>query len=329
MKKYTSVLPIELDRENTYDQMIEEYKKRLTVSSMVTITFLNESGVGDGVTKDAYTEFFHQWYQKLEGFSQKIPASKSDSDDEELEIVGKIITHAFILYGVFPLQLCKSSVKYNLFGTVDKEDIVESFLQFVPTKEAEMLKNLQLYGKEPEDPQALSDIWTDLSVTSKPTKENITGLIYQAGKEALVRRPHFSLQSVARGMGHFWKKTGPVMIDAIYSNLNPTPAKLIKCFDYTESTAHEGMLITWLCRFIRCCTDDELRRFLRLLTGAEVLSPKAKLKVIFVDLNRDHIRPQSKTCFGILYLARQYLSFSDMKNNFLKYMHLGSFALFD
>ena len=57
------------------------------------LAFQGESGVGEGVTKDIYDKFFHCFYEKGEGYNEKVPAATILS--EELEIFGKIVTHAF------------------------------------------------------------------------------------------------------------------------------------------------------------------------------------------------------------------------------------------
>ena len=52
--------------------------------------------------------FYSTLYPLFEGANEKVPLSNFKT--EELEIIGKIITHAFIIHGIFPVQICKSSL---------------------------------------------------------------------------------------------------------------------------------------------------------------------------------------------------------------------------
>ena len=46
----------------------------------------------------------------MEGELEHVPVKNMDED--ELESVGKIITHAYVQYGLFPLGLSKVSMKH-------------------------------------------------------------------------------------------------------------------------------------------------------------------------------------------------------------------------
>ena len=71
--KFNKSLILEVDRENVFHELIEHYKKRNTCTSLVTIRFIGEDGVGDGVTRDAYSEFFQHMYTNMEGSHVKVP----------------------------------------------------------------------------------------------------------------------------------------------------------------------------------------------------------------------------------------------------------------
>ena len=101
--------PVEVKRDNIFHDILMIYKKRTTVSCKVAITFYQKQAFGDGVSA-----FFKTWYKEMDGEHEKVP-SKTNMDDDDLEISGKIITHAFIQFGIFPVKLCKCSMK-SLIG---------------------------------------------------------------------------------------------------------------------------------------------------------------------------------------------------------------------
>ena len=79
--------------------------------------------LGEGVTRDAYTLFFEHMYQSFfEGENEEILLSTVSP--EFLRKIGFIITNAFIHYEVFPVKLCKASLKNILFGRVNSSDLL-------------------------------------------------------------------------------------------------------------------------------------------------------------------------------------------------------------
>ena len=71
-------------------------------------TFEEEDAAGDGVCRDAFSAFYQKMYSKFDGGFCKVP-SRFD-EEEELEIIGKIIHAGFIQYDTFPVQLCKATL---------------------------------------------------------------------------------------------------------------------------------------------------------------------------------------------------------------------------
>ena len=59
-----------------------------------------------GVTKDAYSSFYEKVYEQFDGEFVKIPSLSMD--EEDLLLIGKIITHAFITQ--YLIQLCSIKI---------------------------------------------------------------------------------------------------------------------------------------------------------------------------------------------------------------------------
>ena len=152
-----------LSRENIYEEMIGFYQKRTTVLHRIEFKFEGEQAVGDRVNRDAYSEFFEALYRKMEGELERVPMNNMDED--ELETVGKIITHAYVQYGLFPLGLSKVAMKHALFGidtAINDKELVSSFHKFITPAESDKINDL-LKGKN-IDVQALIDIFGDYGV---------------------------------------------------------------------------------------------------------------------------------------------------------------------
>ena len=202
-------------------------------------------------------------------------------------------------------------------------------MQFLPAREAEIVANFK--NGSLTDTQPIQDMLSDSHIFALPTPSNMDELILKAGKITLIRNPYHGMQSIVKGMGPFWKKLNSEHIDAMYANLCPTAENVISNLRTLEKSQHEGKIVIWLIRFLRSCSQSQLKKFLRLVTGAEVLMPTSNIQVQFVDNpgSLDHIRPQSETCFKILNLPRQYYSLTHLRDNFLCYMEKGSFAIMD
>ena len=319
-EKITKEVIFEVNRNNIYNDMIALYRKRNIMLNCVKLTFKDENAIGDGVSRDAYSEFFQAVYQKMEGEFVKIPANRLDDDD--LEIIGKIIHHAFVLYDIFPMQLSKAAFQYYLFDNVDKNDLVESFLGFITPTEREMIEN---FGKDSvRHKQAVMDILSDYSIFENPTDDNLTRLLEMAANIALIRQPCYPMRIIVSGMGPFWKNLECAMIQSLYFCNMASAEDIISSLEVVESNNQDRKITTWLHRYIRSCSRIELGRFLRFVTGAETTNSKSVIKVQYVNpnqSNQSHPHPFAQTCFRILILPRSYSSFHHLKENMNIYIN--------
>ena len=71
-----------------------------------------------------------------------------------LETVGRIVSHAFILVGMFPVNICKASWHLMLTGTVSTETIMISFLGHMTEREMNVIEKV-IEGKVLSDIDAL------------------------------------------------------------------------------------------------------------------------------------------------------------------------------
>ena len=310
-KLSTKEVIVEVSRQNVYDDMISVYKKRNVSTHLLSVTFKDEVAVGDGVTRDVYSAFFHAMQQKMDGSFQLVP--QPNFDEDELSIVGEIITHAFLQCEVYPLEICKSSLKYCIFGDVDFNELISSFMQFITPKEAEIIDKFK--RGDMVDAQPIMDILTEYSIFSRPTPNNVSELLHRAANVALIRNPCFSFQRIIKGMGNFWKKLPMEVFDSIYVCTIPTPQTVINSLKSNEINKIDAKITTWLHRYIRSCTSTELAKFVRFITGSATFPPNTSIRVEFTNQPIAYLRPTSKTCFKILVLPRQYNSFKQMRDN--------------
>ena len=163
------------------------------------------------------------------------------------------------------------------------------------------------------------DIFSECRIFAKPTKENIDDLCHKAAHISLLRYPS-SMQAVVDGMGAFWKKVTEDMLVSLYSSTVPTAEGVIGALYVTENNVQDSKITTYLHRYIRACSDNELQAFLRFISGSTVLVPGDKIKVNYVHQSGDYIFPSVKTCFRILNLPGCYTSFAHFRQNLQKYI---------
>ena len=312
---------IEVRRECIYDDMLSIYSNSTIINEKVCLLFQGESGVGDGVTKDIYDKFFHCFYEKCEGYNEKVPSATIPSD--ELEIFGKIVTHAFIQYGQFPVQLSKASMIKSLYRDVNKEELLQSFYSHLPHREVMLIQ--QLMSNKIVDVQPIIDILSEYKIFVNPCKENIEKLCFTAANVALIRLPCFAFFGIVNGMGNFWKEVSKEMFLSIYSCIIPSNQAVLDCFQPNEVQQVDQKIFTWLCRFIRSCNQSELCSFVRYITGSSNLWPGEVIRVEFIDQPSAHLRPMSQTCFKILQLPRQYVTFTQLSTNISRYINNDEF----
>ena len=207
-------------------------------------------------------------------------------------------------------------------------ELCQSFFQFLTAEEANLIQSF--INKDHIEVQPIVDILCDHNIFDLPKPSNIMSLVLKASKKALIRDTAFSFQHLIEGLGLFWKKISTEMIDALYQLTVPSSSALIDNIEATKVNAQDQKVTTWLHRYLRSCTKDELVLFVRFVTGSNCYDPNTKIKVEYVNQPPDHLRPASKTCFKILILPRQYASFTRLRENLKFYIsNTGNWNVYD
>ena len=186
-------------------------------------------------------------------------------------------------------------------------------MNFVGIRERDILKeNLSTW--KASDKQLIWDILIDCDVKAIPNASNINTLVLEAAKTVFVRKPFFLLEKIKIGLGSFWTGICSAEIDSLYESFHVDNETVFNYFDFnTAITPTEERVSSYLQRWLRNATTNLLSLLLEFSTGSAIMSQGEVIKLIYVNRDPRHLKIGSKACFRILYLPRQYDSFSQFK----------------
>ena len=145
-------------------------------------------------------------------------------------------------------------------------------------------------------------------------------LCYSAERMPLIMLPSFTFQMIKKEMGDFWRGVSKSLFLSIYDCLVLNAEKVITSLDISEIQMQDQKITTWLHHYLRSSDEKTMLFVLHFATGSSTVIPKERIKVTYIDQPASHVHPLSATCFKILNLPRQYLSFSQFCDNLNKYI---------
>ena len=83
---------------------------------------------GDGVLREIYSLFWDTFLSESERDSEHTIPIIPSLDQEDYVSTGRIITHQFVLCGIFPIKVSQASMQHALLGNASEECKIDSFL---------------------------------------------------------------------------------------------------------------------------------------------------------------------------------------------------------
>jgi len=156
--------------------------------------------------------------------------------------------------------------------------------------------------------------------TRSPTIANFKGMLAQICRHVFLGKPLGLLYTMHRGVPNnhlaFWKSLTVSKFYQLYNALNATPTTVLHLLEEPEfENQAEADVYHYLTSFIGSCKTDELRSFLRFVTGSSVVLDHP-LKVSFNGLSGLARRPTAHTCDCVLELPTTYETYMEFEQEF-------------
>lgn len=169
----------------------------------LSLSFVDETGLGDGVLREVFSTFFDSFLARFcEGNKQVVFVPHPSLTDEDYVAVGRIIMHRFLPTGTFPVQVAEAQIIQTVFVQVSEDCLVSSFLQLLQERECPILSKAQEKGGLFPS-VAIVDILSEYDVTSIPTASSLPRVIKQVSRLEIIHKPFFLLKKIREGMGNF------------------------------------------------------------------------------------------------------------------------------
>ena len=128
------------------------------------------------------------------------------------------------------------------------------------------------------------------------------------------------MMGIYQGMGDFWANVTVEEVEALYAISEPSRDNILGNIDIEAKCSQDEKIGRWLIRYINDVDHETLEMFLRFTTSASFINPTFKISVKFLFMSPEYIRPLSKTCLKIFYLAKNYSTYHQLKVNLDKYI---------
>ena len=232
--------------------------------------------------------------------------------------------------GFLPTQIAFPSLAAMLVGpgvVIESNVLVESFLDYVSDVDRSVLHaavQIATHTSQcsfPSDVQEqLLTVLSNYGCRQMPSPTNLCQIVTDTARFLFLTTPMSALCMINSGIPSlhlpFWTTKSPQDLYHIYQTLTATPAKVLNLLEdpYCLNKA-QRMVFGYLQQFIGSMTFEEVRVFLRFVTGSSVCTGK-KIEVTYNTLSGAARRPIAHTCSNMLELPATYHCYPEFVKEF-------------
>lgn len=319
-----------VERRNLYEDVQVLFSDQKVLEEFpLRIKFANEPAFDTGgVCRDLFSGFWEEAYLRFfDGSSLVTPVVHANVDMASLPMLGRILSHGFMVTGYLPVRIAFPALASILMGpTVDihARIMVETFAESLCLHEASIVKEALEKGDAGTfSCQLMADLTTILSRYGSrvnPSPANLKSQLRDIAKYEQQIKPMAAICTMNSGTPScekpFWESFSVDEFYSLYLSLSATPAKVLSILvEPFQENSSQARVFEYLQQFIGNMKMDEIRRFLRFTTGSSVLIAE-KITVTFNALSGISRRPIAHTCSCVLELPSTYQSFLDFQQEF-------------
>ena len=215
----------------------------------------------------------------------------------------------------------------NNTDTIPDDVLISSFVESLNNYEAgivsaalRVVKDRQTGSFSEEIEDKLYDIYSRYGVHEVPKPGNFMELVTGISKYYFVQKPAAAIAEVRSGIpevyANFWRDMSLGEFYSIYRALQASTEKVLAMIDrVTLHNSSQKRVYGYLQQYVGNMKQDELRRFLRFVTGSSVCSSRV-ISATFNNVDGLTHRPIGHTCQHILELSTSYKSCQEFVNEF-------------
>ncbi|XP_078591200.1 uncharacterized protein LOC144870652 isoform X1 [Branchiostoma floridae x Branchiostoma japonicum] len=299
---------VTVSRDSIHADVIGLYSDtdKRTWTHQIRVTFKGEPSVDvKGVSREMFTIFWEVVKQKsTAGSDVRLPISTPEYNQRYWEAVGRALCHCYVLVGHYPVDVIPEVITLHILDKKPaKPAVQEAFLNTLTETERTLLKSL-FDNYTPENftskKTELRDFLINCEIQTVPTFEDFPEIFHRVAEFKVFEEPKSAILGIASGFGEasaeVFKQVNTEDIHALYSSLQPTANNIIGKLELTtQSKRGEGpRVFSMLTSFLYNSNEDVCRKFLRYVTGSNLLS----MDQIKVRVDPGVRGIESHTCFN-------------------------------
>ena len=200
---------VTINRENIVQDMLNLYSDNSIVKSLLNVTFIKEPAMDlNGVKREAFTLFWEKVMSLyFESTTTYVPRISPAIDESIYNTLGRIMSHGYVMVGVFPTLLSKTFFTALVAGkeNVTDNDFLEGFLDYVSSYDNVRLQNILGECSTQQSLSASSidylvDFLSEFNVSKMPNAENLQSILVSVAKTELWNKAVMAANSLKEGL---------------------------------------------------------------------------------------------------------------------------------
>ena len=318
----------DIRRSEVYDDVLQLFKEDNVLHYYpLSICFVNERAIDcGGVCRDMLSAFWDEAYKRhFDGSSLLTPVVHAQSNMSDLPLLGKILSHGYLLEGYLPVQIAFPSLATILLGQVDIPErmLVASFVDSLSTVECQFLKGCLSIASTSEKFSSvvqgkLVDLLSRFGSRQMPSPSNLHLQLAQVAKFQFLTKSmgaHYVISSgIPSREREFWSQMSIEELYSLHLCLSATPDHVLDLLEEPIfMNPSQERVYGYLRDLVGNFSLDSTRLFLRFVTGSSVLS-QTSIKVIFNNVSGLARCPIAHTCDSTLELSTSYATYAEFSS---------------
>lgn len=310
----TLVQTLILHRSDIFGDMMKAFEQEFFDDCNLKIEMILPNGQSEmaedigGVFRDSLSEFWSTFYEKCTvGTNLKIPYLRHDFGEIQWKSIAKIFVKGFKTQEYIPIKLAPVFLKSCFNETIDENELLENFLQFLCESERDLI-NEALNDFNSVENDDLMEFFSNMDTKWFPTEENLKRLVIDIAHRELIQKPAFVVKCFSDEIG-ISSGISFQEIQNHYSKITPTVKNCLKKLKMDEhiATSNQKRIFQFIKKFIKEADERTRMYFFRFCTGSDL--PIKYINVSFIDADGILRMPVAHTCSGLLQVPETYEDF--------------------